>query len=120
MSRTAPPARRRPFANSNTAARGRVLAENLLRRTRVRSPAVQSRPVYERPGYRTLLGRIRGNVRTYIRKQLELPRQEIAEILAANKRAAMWLAVAAGLAFMLLITVVVLLGALLALLPPGL
>src|SRR5256714_12805848 len=117
MSRTAPPARRRPFANSNTAARGRLLAENLLRRARMRSPAVQSRPVYERPGYRTLLGRIRGNVRTYIRKQLELPRQEIAEILEANKRAAMWLAVAAGLAFMLLITVLGPLGALLALHP---
>src|SRR5256885_249393 len=58
MSRTAPPARRRPFANSNTAARGRLLAENLLRRARMRSPAVQSRPVYERPGYRTLLGGI--------------------------------------------------------------
>ena len=53
------------------------MAENLLRQTQVRSPAVQSRPVYERPGYRTLLGRIRENVRTYIRKQLELPRQEI-------------------------------------------
>ena len=38
-------------------------------------------PVYERPGYRTLLGRIRENVRTYVRKQLELPRQEIAEIV---------------------------------------
>jgi len=94
-----------------------LLAENLLRRTQVRSPAVQSRPVYERPGYRTLLGRIRENVRTYIRKQLELPRQEIAEILAANKRAAMWLAVAAALAFMLLITLVVLLVALVALIP---
>src|SRR5256885_13919048 len=117
MSRTAPPARRRPFANSNTAARGRLLAENLLRRARMRSPAVQSRPLYERPGYRTLLGRSRQNVRTYIRKQLELPRQEIAEILAANKRAAMWLGAAAGLAFMLLITLVVLLVALVALIP---
>src|SRR2546423_7772194 len=117
MSRTAPPARRRPFANSNTAARGRLLAENLLRRARMRSPAVQSRPVYERPGYRTLLGRIRENVRTYIRKQLELPRQEIAEILEANKRAAMWLGFAAALAFMTLITLVVLLVALVALIP---
>src|SRR5450830_553583 len=33
-----------------------------------------SRPVYERPGYSTLIGRIRNNVRTYIRKQIELPR----------------------------------------------
>ena len=56
--------------------------------------------MYERPGYRSLIGRIRSNVRTYIRKQLELPRQEIAEILAANKRAAMWLGAAAGLAGM--------------------
>src|SRR2546429_2881065 len=83
----------------------------------MRVPAVQSRPVYERPGYRTLLGRIRGNVRTYIRKQLELPRQEIAEILAANKRAAIWLAVPAGVAFLLLLTVLVLLRALIALIP---
>jgi hypothetical protein len=73
--------------------------------------------VYERPGYRTLLGRIRENVRTYIRKQLELPRQEIAEILAANKRAAIWLGVAAGLALMTLMTLVVLLVALVALVP---
>jgi uncharacterized membrane protein YqjE len=50
--------------------------------------------LYERPGYRTLLGRIRENARTYIRKQLELPRQEIAEIVQANLRAAMWFAVA--------------------------
>jgi hypothetical protein len=94
-----------------------VLAENVLRRTRVRLPAVQSRPVYERPGYRTLLGRIRGNVRTYIRKQLELPRQEIAELLAANKRAAIWLATAAALAMATLITLVVLVIALVALVP---
>src|SRR2546428_13823669 len=75
-----------------------TLAENVLLPTRVRLPAVQSRPVYEHRGYRTLLGRIRGNIRTYIRKQLELPRQEIAELLAANKRAAIWLGIAAGLA----------------------
>lgn len=89
----------------------------MLLQTLVRSPAVQSRPVYERPGYRTLLGRIRENVRTYIRKQLELPRQEIAEILEANKRAAMWLSVAVGLVFMTLITLVVLLVALVAMVP---
>jgi uncharacterized membrane protein YqjE len=50
--------------------------------------------LYERPGYRTLLGRIRNNVRLYIRKQLELPRQEIAEIVRANLRAAMWFGIA--------------------------
>ncbi|HKY50576.1 MAG TPA: phage holin family protein [Candidatus Limnocylindria bacterium] len=55
--------------------------------------------MYERPGYGTLLGRVRDNVRLYIRKQLELPRQEIAEIVRANLRAAMWFGVA--LAFVL-------------------
>src|SRR6266576_722699 len=78
------------------------LAAFLLRRTRVRLPAVQSRPVYERPGYRTLLGRIRGNIRTYIRKQLELPRQEIAELLAANVRAAIFLVAIGLVAFLYL------------------
>ena len=43
--------------------------------------------MYERPGYRTLLGRVRNNVRLYIRKQLELPKQEIAEIVRTNVRA---------------------------------
>ena len=95
----------------------RLLAENLLRHGRVRVVSGTVPPVYERPGYRTLLGRIRENVRTYIRKQLELPRQEIAEILAANKRAAVWLGIAAALAFMTLITLVVLLVALVALVP---
>src|SRR5438270_918169 len=85
--------------------------------TRVRVVSGTVAPVYERPGYRTLLGRIRENVRTYIRKQLELPRQEIAEILAANKRAAIWLGVAAGLGFMTLITLVFLIVALVALIP---
>jgi uncharacterized membrane protein YqjE len=65
----------------------------------VREPAVHSPSLYERPGYRTLLGRVRDNVRLYIRKQLELPRQEIAEIVQANLRAAMWFGVA--LAFVL-------------------
>jgi uncharacterized membrane protein YqjE len=60
----------------------------------MRAPGVQSPSLYERPGYRTLLGRIRDNVRLYIRKQLELPRQEIAEIVQANLRAAMWFGIA--------------------------
>ena len=60
----------------------------------MRTPAVHSPSLYERPGYRTLLGRIRNNVRLYIRKQLELPRQEIAEIVQANLRAAMWFGIA--------------------------
>ena len=64
---------------------------------------LESRPVYERPGYRTLIGRIRNNIRTYIRKQIELPKQEIAEILKANLNAAKWLAIAFGLVFLALI-----------------
>lgn len=70
--------------------------------------------MYERPGYRTLLGRIRENVRAYIRKQLELPRQEIAEIIRANLRAVKWFAIAAGLALLFAITLVVLLVAVVA------
>src|SRR5256712_13125578 len=76
-----------------------TLAENVLLPTRVRLPAVQSRPVYEHRGYRTLLGRIRGNIRTYIRKQLELPPQEIAELLPPNKPAPIWPGTAPGRAF---------------------
>jgi uncharacterized membrane protein YqjE len=53
--------------------------------------------MYERPGYRTLLGRIRNNVRLYIRKQLDLPRQEIAEIVQANLAAVKWFGVALAL-----------------------
>jgi putative superfamily III holin-X len=94
------------------------LAENLLRRTRMRSPAVQSRPVYERPGYRTLLGRLRENVRTYIRKQLALPREEIAEIIRANVGAAKWFGVALTFLFAFLIALVVLIIALIALVLP--
>jgi uncharacterized membrane protein YqjE len=75
------------------------LADFLLRRSAVREPAVHSPSLYERPGYRTLLGRVRDNVRLYIRKQLELPRQEIAEIVQANLRAAVWFG--AALAFVL-------------------
>ena len=60
-------------------------------------------PVYERPGYSSLLGRIRNNVRTYIRKQIELPKQEIAEIIQANLRAVKWFAVAAAFGMLTLI-----------------
>jgi uncharacterized membrane protein YqjE len=75
------------------------LADFVLRWSAVREPALHSPSLYERPGYRTLLGRVRENVRLYIRKQLELPRQEIAEIVRANLRAAMWFG--AALAFVL-------------------
>jgi len=74
--------------------------------------------VYERPGYRTLLGRLRENVRTYVRKQLELPRQEIAEIVRANLRAALWFAIALAFALGVLVALTVLVIALIALLLP--
>jgi uncharacterized membrane protein YqjE len=74
--------------------------------------------MYERPGYRTLLGRVRNNVRSYIRKQLELPRQEIAEIVRANVRAAIWFGVALAFVFGALIALTVLVIALIALLLP--
>src|SRR5437763_14483231 len=66
-------------------------------------PMLESRPVYERPGYNTLIGRIRNNVRTYIRKQIELPKQEIAEILKANLNAVKWFGIAAAFVFLTLI-----------------
>ena len=78
------------------------------------SPAVQSPSLYERPGYRTLLGRIRNNVRLYIRKQLELPRQEIAEIVRANLRAAMWFGIAFAFVLGTLIALTVLVIAVIA------
>jgi len=74
--------------------------------------------LYERPGYRTLLGRIRNNVRLYIRKQLELPRQEIAEIVRANLRAAMWFGVAFAFVLGTLIALTVFIIALVALVLP--
>ena len=64
--------------------------------------------MYERPGYRTLLGRMREKVRTYIRKQLELPRQEIAEIIQANLNAAKWFGIALAFVFGTLIALTVL------------
>jgi len=74
--------------------------------------------LYERPGYRTLLGRIRNNVRLYIRKQLELPRQEIAEIVQANLRAAMWFGVALAFVMGTLVALTVFVIALVALVLP--
>ena len=68
---------------------------------------LESRPVYERPGYTTLIGRIRNNVRTYLRKQVELPKQEIAEIIRANLNAAKWFGIAFALLFMTIIALAV-------------
>ena len=68
---------------------------------------VDSRPVYESPGYSTLAGRIRNNVRTYIRKQIELPKQEIAEIIKANLVAVKWFAIALALGLLTLIALAV-------------
>jgi uncharacterized membrane protein YqjE len=64
--------------------------------------------VYERPGYNTLIGRIRNNVRTYIRKQIELPKQELAEILKANLNAAKWFGIAFAFGMLTLIALAVL------------
>ena len=68
---------------------------------------VHSPPVYERPGYTTLISRIRNNVRTYLRKQVELPKQELAEILKANLNAAKWFGIAFALLFMTIIALAV-------------
>jgi uncharacterized membrane protein YqjE len=84
------------------------LADFVVHWSAVREPAVHSPSLQERPGYRTLLGRIRDNVRLYIRKQLELPRQEIAEIVRANLRAAMWFGIALAFVFCTLVALTVL------------
>ena len=73
-----------------------------------------SRAMYERPGYRTLIGRIRENVRTYIRKQIELPKQEILEIIRANLAAVKWFAIALVVGLLFLVSFVILLVALIA------
>ncbi len=75
--------------------------------------------MYAGPGYRTLIGRIRENVRTYIRKQIELPRQEVTEIVQANLRAVKWFGVALVLLLLFLVSFVILLIALLANVLPG-
>jgi len=97
---------------------GLILADFLLRWSAVREPAVHSPSLYERPGYRTLLGRVRDNVRLYIRKQLELPRQEIAEIVRANLRAAMWFGVALACVLCTLVALTVFIIALVSLVLP--
>ena len=74
--------------------------------------------MYERPGYRSLLGRIRENVRLYIRKQIDLPKQEIAEIVRANLRALMWFGIALAFLFGVLVSLTVLVIALIALVLP--
>ena len=74
--------------------------------------------MYERPGYQTLLGRIRDNIRLYIRKQIELPKQEIAEIIRANLRAVVWFGVAFAFVLGALISLTVLVIALIALVLP--
>lgn len=79
---------------------------------------IGSRPVYGTPGYKTLFGRVRSNVRALIRKQLELPKQEIAEIVRANLNAAKFFAIAAVFGLLVLIALVVLVIALLAILLP--
>lgn len=75
---------------------------------------LDSRPVYERPGYSTLIGRIRNNVRAYIRKQIELPKQEIAEIIKANLNAVKWFGIAFAFGLLTLIAVAVFVIALIA------
>lgn len=79
---------------------------------------IRSSPVYGTPGYKTLFGRVRSNVRTLIRKQLELPRQEIAEIVRANLNAAKFFAIAAVFGLLVLIALVVFLTALIAIFLP--
>jgi uncharacterized membrane protein YqjE len=94
------------------------LADFVLRWSAVREPALHSPSLYGRPGYRTLLGRVRDNVRLYIRKQLELPRQEIAEIVRANLRAAMWFGIALACVLCTLVALTVFVIALVSLVLP--
>lgn len=78
-----------------------------------------SRPVQDpRPGYRTLLERLRANVRAYVRKQLELPKQEIAEIVRANLQAAKWFGIALAFVLLFLVAFTVLVIALVAIVLP--
>src|SRR5919204_4058648 len=67
--------------------------------------------------YRSLLGDIREKFRSYVAKQLLLPRQEIAEIIQANLKAAAWMGAGVGVLLLGAIAFVVLLITVLALLP---
>ena len=83
------------------------------------SDVVRSPAVYDGLGYKSLFGRVRGNVRALIRKQLELPKQELAEIVRANLNAAKFLGIALAFALLAMIGLVVLVIALIALVLPG-
>lgn len=77
----------------------------------LKSPGMSQQPP---PGsYGTLLGDIRASVRTYIAKQLLLPRQEIRELLQTNLAAARWIAFGAVFMLLFLIAFVALLIAIL-------
>ncbi len=67
--------------------------------------------------YRSTLGDLREHVRSYVAKQLLLPRQEIAELVSANLAAARWIGIAAALVLLAAIGFVVLLVTVLALAP---
>lgn len=69
-------------------------------------------------GYRTLISRIRSNVRALVRKQLELPRQELAEIVRANLNAAKFLGIALAFVLLAMIALVVFVIALIAIVLP--
>jgi uncharacterized membrane protein YqjE len=73
----------------------------------------------DRAGYSTIIGRIRENVRALIRKHIDLPKQEIGEIVQANLRAVKWFGIALVLVILFLVSFVVLLIAVLANLLPG-
>jgi uncharacterized membrane protein YqjE len=62
--------------------------------------------MHERPGYATLFGRIRENARQLLRRHIELPKAEIAEIVQANLGAVKLFAVAAALGLMVLVALV--------------
>ena len=64
--------------------------------------------------YRTLLESLRARVRTYVAKQLLLPRQEISELIAANLSAVKWMLVALMFFFLFLVALVFLVIAIIA------